>query len=153
MTDELAKTPPLPLRIARPVLSALAKPHRWLYARYGGRLVNRKEDSAVLMLTSIGRKSGQGRSVLLNHVKDGADLIVVGSNWGYERPPAWLLNLQANPQAKVTVAGAEQDVFAQFPEGSEEARCWTVYTDAMPQMIQVAEGTNRALPVVKLVPN
>jgi deazaflavin-dependent oxidoreductase (nitroreductase family) len=91
--------------------------------------VNRKEDSTVLMLTTIGRRSGQERSVLVNHVRDDEDFIVVGSNWGYEQPPAWRLNLQAYPQAKGTVAQIEHDVVAEFPEGSEQARCWDLFTE------------------------
>ena len=110
--------------------------------------MNRKEDSTVLMLTTIGRRSGQERSVLVNHVRDDEDFIVVGSNWGYEQPPAWLLNLRAYPQAKATVAQIEHDVVAEFPEGSEQARCWELFTETFPQLDQVAESTDRNIPVV-----
>jgi deazaflavin-dependent oxidoreductase (nitroreductase family) len=151
MTNSQPKTIPLPMRAARQVIASSARPHRWLYQRFGGRLVNRKEDSTVLMLTTTGRKSGEQRSVLLIHVKDGDDFVVVGSNWGMDKPPAWLLNLEAKPEAKVTIAQNSFSVMAQFPDGDEEARCWNLLTEAIPNLPQVAENANRKLPPVKLV--
>jgi deazaflavin-dependent oxidoreductase (nitroreductase family) len=151
MTGSQTKTLPLPQRAARRVIAASARPHRWLYQRYGGRLLNRGDDSSILMLTTTGRKSGQPRSALLIHVKDGDDFIVVGSNWGQDKPPAWLLNLQADPEATVTVAQKEHRVIAQWPEGAEQERCWALLTEKVTQLPQVAENANRELPVVKLV--
>ncbi len=151
MTSSQAETLPLPQRAVRRILAASARPHRWLYQRYGGRLLNRGEDSSILMLTTTGRKSGQRRSALLIHVKDGDDFIVVGSNWGQDKPPAWLLNLQADSEATVTVAKQEHQVTAQWPEGAEQERCWALLTEKVTQLPQVAEHANRELPVVKLV--
>lgn len=151
MTDSQTKTIPVPMRVIRQVFASSARPHRWLYQRFGGRLVNRREDSAILMLTTTGRKSAEQRSVLLLHAKDGDDLVVVGSNWGKDDPPAWLLNLEANPEAKVTVARTEHDVTARWPEGDEEERCWNLLTEVVPQLPQVAENANRKLVIVKLV--
>jgi deazaflavin-dependent oxidoreductase (nitroreductase family) len=88
---------------------------------------------------------------LLIHVKDGDDFIVVGSNWGQDKPPAWLLNLEADPEATVTVARKEHRVTAQWPEGTEQERCWALLTEKVTQLPQVAENANRELPVVKLV--
>ncbi len=151
MASSGTKTVPLPMRAARRVIASMARPHRWLYQRFGGRFVNRKKDSTVLMLTTTGRKSGEPRSVLLIHAKDGDDFIVVGSNWGMDKPPAWLLNLEANHEAKVTIAPNDYPVRAQFPEGDEGERCWNLLVEVVPQLPGVAENANRRLPIVKLV--
>ncbi len=151
MASSETKTVPLPMRAARRVIASMARPHRWLYQRFGGRFVNRKKDSTVLMLTTTGRKSGEPRSVLLIHAKDGADFIVVGSNWGMDKPPAWLLNLEANPKATVTIAPTDYTVSAQFPEGAEGERCWNLLVEVVPQLPGVAESASRKLPIVKLV--
>ncbi len=151
MTNTETKTIPLPARAARGLIASMAKPHRWLYQRFGGRFVNRKGDSTVLMLTTTGRRSGEQRSVLLIHAKDGADFIVVGSNWGMDKPPAWLLNLEADPEAKVTIAPNDFSVGAEFPEGEEGERCWNLMVEVVPQLPGVAEKANRRLPIVKLV--
>jgi deazaflavin-dependent oxidoreductase (nitroreductase family) len=115
------------------------------------RFVNRKGDSTVLMLTTTGRRSGEQRSVLLIHAKDGDDFIVVGSNWGMDEPPAWLLNLKASPTAKVTIAPDEFSVSAEFPEGDKGERCWSLLVEIVPQPPDVAESANRKLSIVKLV--
>jgi len=151
MTSTEHKTIPLPMRVARSGVASLARPHRWIYQRFGGRLVNRGENSTVLMLTTTGRKSGEQRSVLLIHVKDGSNFIVVGSNWGMDNTPAWLLNLQADPEATVTIQPDEFSVRAEFPEGDEGERCWNLLVDVVSQLPDVAESANRTLPIVKLV--
>ncbi|MCP3997721.1 MAG: nitroreductase family deazaflavin-dependent oxidoreductase [bacterium] len=151
MNDSETKTIPLPMRAARRVIASMARPHRWLYQRFGGRFMNRKKDSTVLMLTTTGRKSGEPRSVLLIHAKYGDDFIVVGSNWGMDKPPAWLLNLEANAEAKVTIAPNDYAVRAQFPEGDEGERCWNLLVEVVPQLPGVAENANRRLPIIKLV--
>ena len=151
MTSTETRTVPLPMRAMRRVIASMARPHRWLYQRFAGRIVNRKEDSTVLMLTTTGRRSGEQRSVLLIHAKDGDDFIVVGSNWGMDKPPAWLLNLAADPKAKVTVAPNDYSVSAEFPDGDEGERCWNLLVEIVPQLPSVAENANRKLPIIKLV--
>lgn len=153
MNDPAAQDPSAALRAARPIMAALARPHRWLYARYGGRLINRKPDSTVIMLTTSGRRSGEARSVLINHVKDGDDFLVVGSNWGYEAAPAWVLNLRANPAATVTIAQQAIPVIAEFLGDEPRHSAWIKITDEFPQMDQVAASTTRELPVIQLAPS
>jgi deazaflavin-dependent oxidoreductase (nitroreductase family) len=151
MTSAEHKTIPLGMRAARSGVASLARPHRWLYQRFGGRFVNRGEDSTVLMLTTTGRKSGEKRSVLLIHAMDGDNFIVVGSNWGMDKPPAWLLNLQASAEATVTIQRDEWPVRAEFPKGDEGERCWDLLVEVVSQLPDVAENANRTLPIVKLV--
>ena len=151
MTANESNAMSLPMRAARSGVASMARPHRWLYQRFGGRLMNRGDDSKVLMLTTTGRRSGEQRSVLLLHAKDSEDFVVVGSNWGMDRPPAWLLNLEANPEARVTITQKEYSVTAEFPQGDEGERCWNLLVEIVPQLPDVAENANRTLPIVKLV--
>jgi deazaflavin-dependent oxidoreductase (nitroreductase family) len=151
MGSNEGKTIPLPMRVARGGIASMARPHRWFYERFGGRLINRGKNSTVLMLTTTGRKSGEERSVLLIHAKDEDDFIVVGSNWGMDKPPAWLLNLQANPDATVTIQPDQFPVRAEFPQGDEGDRCWDLLVEVVTQLPDVAENANRKLPIVKLV--
>ncbi|MFX0579964.1 nitroreductase family deazaflavin-dependent oxidoreductase [Nocardia nepalensis] len=82
----------------------------------------------VILLTTIGRKSGEPRTQPLLYVHDGDKLYVIGSNFGQESHPAWTSNLLANPKATIAIAGerisvratpvdAEKDaIFARFVE-------------------------------------
>lgn len=66
----------------------------------------------VILLTTIGRKSGEPRTTPLLYVHDGDTLYVIGSNFGQEHHPAWTGNLLANPAAEVAIAGQHIPVTA-----------------------------------------
>ena len=77
-----------------------------------------------MRVTAIGRRSGQERSVILGYLEDGPNLVTLAMNgWG-EAEPAWWLNLQAHPQARVQLTGATREVVARAATGSERARLW-----------------------------
>jgi len=79
-----------------------------------------------LVLTTTGRRSGRVRTVVLVYVRDGDRWIVVGSNMGSHGPPAWLLNLQARPDATVTIGGRATQVRAAVASPDERERLWPV---------------------------
>jgi deazaflavin-dependent oxidoreductase (nitroreductase family) len=76
--------------------------HRSVLKISGGKLGWRVSDMPALELTTIGRKSGQPRSVLLTSpIQEGTTLVVVASRGGDDNHPAWFLNLRANPDVQV----------------------------------------------------
>ncbi|MFC9896916.1 nitroreductase family deazaflavin-dependent oxidoreductase [Nocardia sp. NPDC127579] len=76
----------------------------------------------VILLTTIGRKSGQPRTQPLLYVHDGAVLYVIGSNFGQAKHPAWTANLLATPTATVAIAGERIPVIATpVPDADSEA--------------------------------
>ncbi|WP_433730462.1 nitroreductase family deazaflavin-dependent oxidoreductase [Nocardia sp. CA-129566] len=75
----------------------------------------------VILLTTIGRKSGQPRTQPLLYVHDGDTLYVIGSNFGQEKHPAWSANLLANPKATVAIAGQRLPVRADLVETGKDA--------------------------------
>ena len=82
--------------------------HLWLYRRSGGKgFVAGVQGMPVLHLVTNGRRSGRARTNMLGYIRQGDDLIVVGSAGGGPHHPAWALNLRANPEALAQV-GAER---------------------------------------------
>lgn len=77
-----------------------------------------------LLLTTTGRRSGEPRTTPLLCIPAEDALLVVGSNWGGPRHPAWALNLLANPDATVTRRGETYPVKADLLTGEERARAW-----------------------------
>lgn len=75
-------------------------------------------------LTTVGRRSRAERTVPLLHVADGERIVVVASNWGRRSHPAWALNLDTTPEARVTVAGVERTVRARRATSEERERYW-----------------------------
>jgi deazaflavin-dependent oxidoreductase (nitroreductase family) len=100
---------------------------RWnvpLYRLSRGRIGGRIGKAPVLLLTTTGRKSGQPRTAPVLYLPDGERLVVIGSNAGNVKPPAWSLNLVAKPDAEVEVGPERRSVRARVAEGEERAELW-----------------------------
>ncbi len=104
----------------------------------------------VLALTTIGRKSGQRRSTVIACMADGDDLVVVPSNAGQQRAPAWWLNLQANPRAEVDFRGEHRVVRARRASAEEEARLWPRILEQYSGFEDYRRMAEREIPVVIL---
>src|SRR6476661_3731266 len=72
--------------------------HRLIYRATGGRITGRVRGMPVLLLTTIGRKSGKRRTIPLTYLPDTRGPVLIASNFGKDRPPAWYLNLQHAPR-------------------------------------------------------
>ncbi|MEU4244101.1 nitroreductase/quinone reductase family protein [Actinoplanes sp. NPDC026619] len=114
-----------------PVARRLVNVDRWLGRVTGGRVVALGM-APSLLLTTTGRRSGLPRSNPLQFVRDGDDLIVIASNWGGEKDPAWSWNLRADPAARVTLDGRDIAVTAAETEGADRDRLWKLIVDQWP---------------------
>ena len=104
----------------------------------------------VLALTTTGRKSGAARSTVIACMPDGDDLVVVPSNAGQDRPPAWWLNLQTDPQAEVDFRGEHRVVRARRASAEEESRLWPRILEQYAGFEQYRRMASREIPVVIL---
>lgn len=84
--------------------------------------------------------------------RDAARLIVIGSNAGNERPPAWALNLRANPDAQVQVSGQRLKVRARLAEGEEHDKLWRQMKDQYGGYDAYRERTARPIDLFVLAP-
>jgi deazaflavin-dependent oxidoreductase (nitroreductase family) len=114
-----------------PIARSLVGIDRWLGRLTRGRVVAIGM-APSLMLTTTGRRSGLPRSNPLLYVQDGADLIVIASNWGGQSDPAWAYNLRSDPSARVTLGGREVPVTAREIEGADRERLWKLIVDQWP---------------------
>ena len=103
-------------------------------------------------LTTTGRRTGEPRTVPLLHVADGERVVLVGSNWGRRRGPAWALNLEANPSARVSVAGVERSYTARPSTPEERSRYWADALRVWPGYDDYRERARRELPIFVLEP-
>jgi len=104
----------------------------------------------VLALTTTGRKSGAARSTVIACMPDRDNLVVVPSYAGLDRPPAWWLNLQANPQAEVDFRGEHRVVRARRASAEEERRLWPRILEQYSGFEEYRRMTERVIPVVIL---
>ncbi|WP_167385063.1 nitroreductase family deazaflavin-dependent oxidoreductase [Amycolatopsis tolypomycina] len=104
---------------------ALVPADRVLLRISGGRVgVGAAVGLRTLLLTTIGRRSGEPRQVPLLYVERAGGYVVIGSNWGGEEHPAWSANLLANPAATVALHGRAIDVAGRLLTGDERREMW-----------------------------
>jgi F420H(2)-dependent quinone reductase len=136
--------------LRRTAIKALGRFHATLYRRSRGRLLGSFSGVPVLLLTTTGRRTGKLRTTPLLYFQDGADLVVIASNGGADRAPAWWLNLQRHPQARVTIRGDALAVTAAAASAEAHARLWPEITTAYPGYAGYQRRTTRPIPVVIL---
>jgi deazaflavin-dependent oxidoreductase (nitroreductase family) len=95
-----------------------------VYRLSGGRIGGKVGKGPVLLLTTTGRKSGQQRTAPVLYLADGDRFVVINTNAGNEKTPAWSLNLRANPEAEVELGRRHVKVRARIAEGEERADLW-----------------------------
>ena len=136
------------------LLKAMNVVHRALMRISGGRLGHEMERMPVLELTTIGRRSGTPRSVLLTApARDGDALVVVASKGGDERHPDWFLNLRAQPNVEIALRGGpRRPMVARVADGPERERLWGQITTSNPRYAAYQRKTSREIPVVVLDP-
>ena len=106
--------------------------HRAVYRWSGGRLGvwRPKPDGwGTMRLTTVGRRTGRARTVIVGYFEDGPNLVTMAMNgWG-DAEPAWWLNLQAHPEATVDLVGGAREVTASRATGAERERLWAALHD------------------------
>jgi deazaflavin-dependent oxidoreductase (nitroreductase family) len=128
--------------------------HTWLYRASGGLLLGSVGlGRKILLLNTVGRKSGEARTTPLVYMPDGERFVVYGSNGGREAPPAWFLNLQANPRASVEIGRRKIPVSMHVATGEEEARLQPLAHAYNPHWKGYQEKATRRIPLVVLDPS
>ena len=130
--------------------------HRALYRLSGGRFLwttSNKRGWGALRLTTIGRKSGQERSVIIGYVEDGPNLVALAMNGWDEGHPSWWRNLEAHPDAVVRLAGKHRRPVRARPAAEDERdRLWQRWVAVEPKLDGYAGLRSTETPVVVLEP-
>ncbi len=136
--------------VAIRVMSAL---NVWLYRLTSGRIGGRfRHGAPVLLLTTVGRRSGASRVAPLLHLRDGERLVIVASKGGMSHHPTWYLNLQANPDVEVEVGGERRKMRARTADAAERAALWPRLVAMYRDYDDYQARTDREIPVVILSP-
>lgn len=130
--------------------------HRALYRVSGGRFLwttSNKRGWGTLRLTTIGRKSGQERNVIVGYLEDGPNLVLVAMNGWDEGHPAWWLNLKARPDAVVRLPDEDSvPVRAREVDGEERERLWRRWAAVEGDYDGFAGQRSTETPVIVLEP-
>lgn len=126
--------------------------HKRLYRWSNGRIGARMANLPVLLLETVGRKSGESRLNALTYLPWGNRFVVIASVLGEPRNPAWYLNLRARPELSIQVGARRLAVRAHDAEGEEREAIWRALVALSPDYEQYRERTGRRIPVVVLTP-
>jgi len=124
----------------------------WVYRLSGGRVMGRMGAAPILLLTTIGRKSGKRRTVPLLYIEDGGRFVIVASYAGAPRHPVWFLNLEAHPQVELQVRSRRFPGTARRASAEEKAQLWPRLVAIYPAYADYQKRTTRDIPVVIVSP-
>jgi deazaflavin-dependent oxidoreductase (nitroreductase family) len=117
-----------------------------------GRLGGQFEGAPVLLLHSIGARSGEERISPMMYLADGDNYLVFASAAGADRNPAWYWNLIANPDASIEVGDDHLDVHAEEIKGAERDEKYAEQARRYPGFAEYERKTTRTIPVLSLHP-
>ena len=133
------------------MISLIGAIHRWIYERSGGRIGRSLAGRPMLLLYTVGARSGVERVSPLLYVEHGDGVAVFASNNGGARNPGWLHNVRARPEAEVRVGRERYAVRAREAEGAERDEVWAKGNAVNKGQYDTYQSrTDRPIPVVVL---
>ncbi len=117
-----------------------------------GRIGGKLGTQTILLLETIGRKSGEPRVIPIAYFFHEGKYLIVASNWGKEKQAAWYLNLKKNPRATLTVNGKKIPVEAHEAQGQEYDSLWKFATERNPPYLEYQKMTTRKIPIMVFQP-
>jgi deazaflavin-dependent oxidoreductase (nitroreductase family) len=143
---------PFEEKIGSVVVKAMSAANTWVFRASGGKLGAKfMRGAPVLLLTTIGRRSGEPKVAPLIYLKDGERLALVASKGGMSQHPLWFRNLEANPNVEVELPGTGKiPMLAQRASDEEKALLWPRLCQIYPDYADYQARTERNIPVVIL---
>lgn len=138
--------------LTRTMMRAVTGAHVGVYRRTGGALGGQMAHSPVLLLTTVGRKSGKPRTTPLLYLADGDTFVTVASAGGSPTAPLWWRNLEAHPEATIEIGRRTISVHVTAATGDEKQRLWARLVAMYPDYAAYQRKTTREIPVVILRP-
>jgi deazaflavin-dependent oxidoreductase (nitroreductase family) len=122
------------------------------YEATDGAEANDLRGRPVIILTSVGARTGKLRKTALMRVEHAGDYAVVASMGGAPKHPVWYHNLKANPHVELQDGGSKRDYLARELSGDEKTVWWARAVDAWPDYAKYQAKTDRQIPVFVLEP-
>lgn len=120
-----------------------------LYRWSGGRMTS-LPITPVVFLQTLGARTGEPRVAPLTYFTDGDDVILIASNYGRARNPAWYHNVKSSPEVKLRAGGREGRYLVRETAGAERDRLWTLATKWTPPLLKYqAMAGGRTIPVMR----
>jgi deazaflavin-dependent oxidoreductase (nitroreductase family) len=127
--------------------------HKVLYTATGGKLFHRGRGMPMVKLTTVGRRTGQPRTIMATTpLQMGESLVLIASFGGDDREPLWCQNIRANGDVEVTVEGRTRKMRAHIADAAERAELWPQVVANAAFYEEYQHKTDREIPVVVFDP-
>jgi deazaflavin-dependent oxidoreductase (nitroreductase family) len=126
--------------------------HVDLYERSGGTEGNLMHGRPIVVITSVGARSGKLRKNPVMRVEHDGRYAVVASKGGADDHPTWYYNLLAHPEVEVQDGPTKRDMTARLATGTEKAEWWARAVEAFPDYAAYQQKTTREIPLFVLEP-
>jgi F420H(2)-dependent quinone reductase len=124
----------------------------FLYRLTRGAIGGQMSGLKVLLLTTTGRKTGQLRTIPLGYFKQEGNFVLIASNGGANRNPAWFYNLKSNPQVAIQIGNTQMAMQAEQAGSEKREQLWSELVKMAPAYKQYTQRTKREIPMVILQP-
>jgi F420H(2)-dependent quinone reductase len=138
--------------LVRPTVKMLARLHLGLLRASRGGVGRQLFGGRLVLLTTVGRRSGRERTTPLAYMRHGESLVVAASCGGSDRIPDWWLNLQRQPRAVIDMAGVKRAVYAHRAESDMLSQLAPQFEEHFPQMHFYQRMARREIPLIVLQP-
>jgi F420H(2)-dependent quinone reductase len=126
--------------------------NKFLLTISNGSLGSKLGKQNILILHTIGRKSGEDRGIPIAYFAQEKRYLIVASNWGKDNQASWYLNLQKDPHARLDVKGKTIAVTAREAQGEEYESLWKFVTTRHPPYLDYQKQTSRHIPIMVFDP-
>ena len=138
--------------LQRAVWKGMVSGHVGIYRRTGGKVGGRIRGGEILLLTTRGRRSARAHTNPLMFVRDGESFVVIASNGGQQRNPAWFWNVTSNPEVGIQIGPRRMRAEARTATPVERGRLWPEIVMRYPGYGKYQTKVTREIPLVYLDP-
>ncbi len=129
-------------------ISLIGEEHIRKYRETDGEVGYLWNGATALLLTTVGRKSGEERTIAIIFKQVGDRYAIIASKGGSPTHPAWFLNILENPKVKLQIKGEKFEGVARVAEGAEREELWAAACEQWPNYDVYQTRTERTIPVV-----
>jgi deazaflavin-dependent oxidoreductase (nitroreductase family) len=122
--------------------------HSLLLRLSRGQLGSKLGTQTILILHTVGRRSGQERAIPIAYFDYEGKYVIVASNWGKDKNADWYLNLKKTPKARLEIHGHLVSVAAREAQGDEYDRLWKFVIERHPPYRDYQKMTTRHIPIM-----
>jgi len=124
----------------------------FLYRLTGGKFGSKVQGLPVLLLSTIGRKTGKKRITPLGYLEHDGSYVITATNAGFDTHPAWFHNLKSHPQVALQIGNKQLTAIAELANPTLRQQLWAKFVERAPGYGAYEKRTTREIPVVLLRP-